>query len=271
VHVDTWLESHGGISPRARLRAAGFTDYAIRASAARRLGAGWLALPSAPGALVRAASSGARLACVSVAEHRGLALLHRPEQPHLHLSRQSSRMVIGARVHRSRPIVATGPGELVESVPDMLEHVAECLPRLEALIVWESAAQQRLITPATARRIEWPRRAARELAAAMSADSESILESIAFHRLLDAGIMARQQVPLLGHDVDLLIGDHLVVQLDGHEFHSSRADRARDLQHDARLMLEGFTVLRFDYDAVVHDWPRVLATIRLAVAQRRHG
>jgi very-short-patch-repair endonuclease len=46
-----------------------------------------------------------------------------------------------------------------------------------------------------------------------------------------AGPAVRQQAKIAGCVVDLLIGERLVVQLDGDEFHSTSADRTRDLAH----------------------------------------
>jgi very-short-patch-repair endonuclease/predicted transcriptional regulator of viral defense system len=55
--------------------------------------------------------------------------------------------------------------------------------------------------------------------------------------------------PLGGYEVDLIWRDQrLVVEVDGHPFHSSRPDRRRDLARDARLVELGFTVLRLDAD-----------------------
>lgn len=73
-----------------------------------------------------------------------------------------------------------------------------------------------------------------------------------------------------GHPVDFLIGDRLVVQLDGFEHHSSPAARRRDMDADARLTLLGYTVLRFDYQQVMFEWERVEAVLATAMAQQVH-
>ncbi len=138
----------------------------------------------------------------------------------------------------------------------MLEHVAECLPELEALIVWESAIRHRLVTLPELRRIAWPRLAAARLARVASAESDSLLETIAFHRLLALRIPVRQQVHLRGHRVDLLLGRRLVVQVDGFRFHTA-AQRRRDIEHDGLLGLDGYTVLRFAYGDIVDRWDHV--------------
>ena len=83
------------------------------------------------------------------------------------------------------------------------------------------------------------------------------------------GVHAVQQVPLLGHEVDLLIGQRLVIQLDGFAYHQA-AQRRADIAHDRRLRLAGYTVLRFDYIEVMDRWPLVERQILAAVAQNLH-
>ncbi|HKT56027.1 MAG TPA: DUF559 domain-containing protein, partial [Microbacterium sp.] len=79
----------------------------------------------------------------------------------------------------------------------------------------------------------------------------------------------RQQVRIDGRPVDALIGDALIAQLDGFAFHQA-ADRRRDIRADARLVLRGYTVLRFDYQQVFFDPGYVVETIQLAIAQQLH-
>ena len=60
-----------------------------------------------------------------------------------------------------------------------------------------------------------------------------------------------------------------MVQLDGFAHHRG-ADRRRDLRADARLVLRGYTVLRFDFVQVLFHPDEVVATIALAMAQGLH-
>ena len=99
--------------------------------------------------------------------------------------------------------------------------------------------------------------------------SDSGLETLFIARLRGLPLRVRQQVRIDGHPVDALIGERLVVQLDGFAHH--RADeRRRDLRADARLALRGYTVLRFDYQQVLFDWPFVEGAVLTAVAQGLH-
>jgi len=74
----------------------------------------------------------------------------------------------------------------------------------------------------------------------------------------------------LGEAIDGVIGDCLLIQLDGFAFHSAAGDRRRDLEADARLALRGYTVLRFDFYQVFFRWEYVLDTIATAIAQGLH-
>jgi len=83
-------------------------------------------------------------------------------------------------------------------------------------------------------------------------------------------IPIRQQIYVAGRPVDLLIGERLVVQIDGYKHHSSSAQRTKDVALDAELVLRGYTVLRFTYAQVVHDWDFVERTIARAIATGAH-
>ena len=138
--------------------------------------------------------------------HGGIALLRTPTETHLWAPGHSSAAAgPDVRWHRGRLLGPRIRHALVVSEVDALAHVAECLPRMEALIVWESALRQRRASLTGLHRVAWAGRRARRLAA--------------------------------------------------------------DLRHDARLMLEGYRVLRFSYDDIVHHWDRTVRIILAAIAQ----
>lgn len=173
-------------------------------------------------------------------------------------------------MHWTKPVAPASAHSLRESIEDALAHIAVCLPPEAARVVWESAIRTESLSLDALRRIRWTTRAAARLADAVSDLSDSGLESIFLVRLSPWGVPIRQQTILAGRPVDFLIGRSLVVQVDGHEFHSTAADRARDAQHDAELRLRGYTVLRFTYAQVVHDWPTVARTVARAVGAGLH-
>lgn len=99
---------------------------------------------------------------------------------------------------------------------------------------------------------------------------DSGLETIA--RMLPRGkrIPHRTQAYIRGVGrVDLLIGDRLVVELDGAEFHMDKTDFAEDRRRGFELVMRGYLVVRLTYDMVVHDWERVRADL-LAIERGEH-
>lgn len=263
-----WIASRGGVVHRTELIAAGIDLGPLRPL---RLNRAWFAIDGAPPALVAAARASGRVACASAAAHVGLALLHPPTGLHLwvpghaNVGRQD-----GVRLHRAEPLVPRRRSDLVPAAADILEHVAVCLPHDEALIVWESACRKGLLTVAQCQRIAWRPVAARRLAQEVRGLSDSLLETLVSVRLRDLGVAHRQQVRILGHAVDFLVGERLVVQVDGYAFHSDARQRREDLEHDARLTLEGYVVIRITYRDVVHTWPATEERLMLALAQGLH-
>ena len=133
-----------------------------------------------------------------------------------------------------------------------------------------AALQAEGLTPAAVRRVRWRTPQARACADRASDQSDSGLETILAVRLTPWGLRMRQQVVLLGRPVDLLIGERLVIQVDGFAHHSTPAQRGKDVAFDAELVLMGYTVLRFTYAQVMHDWPTVERTIARAIAAGAH-
>lgn len=65
--------------------------------------------------------------------------------------------------------------------------------------------------------------------------------------------------------VDLLIGDHHVVECDGETDHSGALDFEADRRRDAELAALGYRVLRFSYRQVVEEWESVELAVRRAL------
>ena len=93
-------------------------------------------------------------------------------------------------------------------------------------------------------------------------------ESIFRTRLRWLRLPITPQVWLLGHRVDFLIGERLVVQIDGG--HHVDAQRTSDIAHDALLKLHGYHVIRISYEQLMNRWHEVQGSILAAIAQRLH-
>lgn len=264
----------GGVAHRNDLTAAGLTQYriveAIRAGAVHAIARSWIALEDADRIAVLAAQLGGRIACTSAARALGLWTLA-DETPHIWVPPKSRHPRIeGVRLHRSIPLAPALRHGGAESLIDVLSHVAVCLPFEAAIATWESAIRKGLILPAALVAIPWRSIAAQTLASAAGVLADSGLESIVVDRLRRMGLVVRQQVRLFGHPVDILIGERLVIQLDGFSFHSKPSDRDRDNRHDARLRAAGYHIIRIGYAEVVAGWAAIEAEIVLAIAQRAH-
>lgn len=270
VDARQWLASHGGIAHRRDLARAGFDARRIRLAGLTSIGRQWVATEDAPALLRRAAEHGSPLTCITAATHLGIDVLE-PET-RLHLWRPAHHNARGtgdARIHRAA-LLGEHADRLVVPVLDLMAHAATCLPTREALVVWESALFRGRVSPRAVSTTAWRSRAARRLAGMASPLSESPLES-ALHLLLhELGLPFRQQVPLLGHRVDFLIGERLVIQTDGYEYHRDARQRRADIAHDALLQLHDMTPLRFDFVQVVRRTDATAATILAAVGRGLH-
>ncbi len=267
------VRKRGGVALSALLVRSGVKAHAIEKAVAAgsliRARRRWVALPDADTMLVWAASAGVVLSCVTGARRHGLWVLDQGCGTHVAAPPHSGR--IGkwrqTTVHRAAPLVPRAPGLLIDPVENVLALVAACQPYEAALAVWESALNKKIVDPLVLGRLRLSARA-RELLAAANPFADSGLESFVLPRLAWMKVRIVPQVWLYGHRVDFLIGDRLVLQIDGGTHVD--AQRAADIRHDAELMLRGYHIIRVGYDQVVYDWPGVQALIMQAVAQGLH-
>jgi very-short-patch-repair endonuclease len=107
----------------------------------------------------------------------------------------------------------------------------------------------------------------REAAGASESGGESLLR----FELLTRRIRHAQQVLIqrVGR-VDFVIGDGLVIEADGAEFHTDRASFEDDRRRDAILAALGFRVLRFSYTQIRERPDEVWAAIGAALARGDH-
>lgn len=272
--VTDWVAARSGVAHMSQLLAQGYTHRetarAVANGSLARVRRSWLVTPDADPRRVAAAAAGGRVTCLSGAELHGLWV---PDHTDTHiavLSTASRTGGAGVRLHW-----ASGPAPVSRSLNEdplinVLFHVSRCAPRTDALAVWESAIRKKKADPKVLARVAWRSTAARELAELSHHLSDSGLETRFVSGLRSSGVVVRQQVVIDDRRVDGLIGETLVVQLDGFEFHSSATTRRRDIDGDARLMLRGYTVLRFDYRQVFFEWDRVCETVLTAMAQNLH-
>jgi very-short-patch-repair endonuclease len=208
------------------------------------------------------------LACCTAAVRHGLWVLDQ-HVFHVAAPAHAGRIVVasGTRVHRARPLLPRHPESLVDGVVNVLGVVSACLPAEQALAVWDSALNKRLVTLDEMRRYPLSARA-RDLAEEATPLPDSGLETFLIVRLRWLRERLTPQAWILGHRVDLLIGDKLVLQVDGG--HHVGVQREADIRHDTLLTLNGYHVIRVGYRQMVEDWPSVQNLIVQAIAQGLH-
>ncbi|WP_438352993.1 endonuclease domain-containing protein [Microbacterium sp. CJ88] len=266
------VRGQGGVVRRQDLVRAGHSKHLLadlvaqrRLATVRRV---WVALPDADALAVTAARAGVVITCVTQAKRLGLWVLggeelHVAAPPHA----QRPRLHTDAVLHWRAPLITRAPGALGDGIENVLVQVAHCQPREAALAVWESALNKRLVDRAVLGRLTLTAHA-RSLLDECTPFSDSGLETIVVPRLRWMKLRIVPQAWLEGHRVDFLIGDRLVLQIDG-ATHVGR-QRESDVRHDAQLMLRGYHVIRVGYAQVLDDWPGVQQQIMTAVAQGLH-
>lgn len=231
---------------------------------------GWVALPGTAPELLEAARHGVVLSCVTQAKRLGLWVPHglSDAEPHVAAPAHAGKAhLLTGRVHWGRPVIVRTPSAVVDPIENVLALVAMCQPYEDALATWESALAKKMFEPAALSRFDLPVEARRLLDdAALYADSG--LETIVDLRLRWLGLPLRRQAMIAGHRVDLLIGDRLVLQIDGG--HHVGAQRDEDNRHDAQLRLLGYHVIRVGYAQIHFRWHEVQDAVVHAIAQGLH-
>jgi very-short-patch-repair endonuclease len=277
MNLTMLLSQNDGFATREQLRRAGFSNYAIRAALERgalvAYGRDVVARPVVAPAFARAARMGARVACVTAAHAMGLWVLAEDEFHAIPRSRNSRFRQDGlepaATLHWNvEPIEPDRHRVIAESGRNALAHIARCQPLDVATATFDSAVRKGLVT-----REELVELASvhggrfADVVALVTCNADSGLETLTRVRLHWAGVECREQVVIDGHPVDLLIGERLIIQLDGKQHLDDPVQLARDRAQDRRLRRMGYTVLRYSYAEVVFGWEATLAEILSHLAQ----
>lgn len=254
----------------AQLRAKGVSKRQLNSFL--RIRRGVYAAPECCAHTRDAALHGGALACVSAAEHLGIWVLTHSADAHVWLGGHGH-----AYPHPGCACIEHWDGSPTDafglaSVARMLRQILDCRGVEEFFVALESARHLHLITDSG---MAWLRAhtnpAARESIDFARADAESGLESLMRWRLRDLDIEIRCQVEIAGVGrVDLLLGDRLIVEVDGVLGHDGASSRHKDLVRDSNAAAWGYLTLRFDYAMIVHDWPSVEATVRSYVDRGLH-
>jgi very-short-patch-repair endonuclease len=272
----------GGVARTRDLRAAAISPSRIAAACAsgriERVRIGHFADPELPEQVKAALRVGGRAACITVAEaHGGRSLLRHPVHVEvgLHDSRfrrsddATRRHFPHEKPHavlhwtqRSRPGVAV-------PLAAALVQVLGCLELEDAVCVLDSVLRS---NPGVWGKLkEMAPGRAHSVLALVDRTAESPPESVFRVRARAAGLACMPQAPLpWGKRGDFLIGDRLVVEVDGAMFHAGREEFVADRERDALLIAAGYLILHFTYDQVVRRWDEVLTVIRSVMRRGEH-
>jgi len=287
----------GGTCRTRDLRAVGHHPRSIASAVAagsiERARVGHFMEPGLAEAAKRAIRVGGRVACVSAAEVLGLRVLNPSRVLHVEVGAHGSRFR-RARDGRGRILptetreslafhwaVAGAPEGALPDVVDVLAQAIDCLPPLDALCVLDSAREDlpwvghapRLAEAEFMRLLDRISERGRSIALQSSSLSQAIGETVARVRLGEAGIATRPQAPLPGgFFADLLIGDRLIFECEGHAVHGGKDAFERDRERLAFLRGCGYLVVNFSHRQIIDDWASVLSTVRLVMrrAPLRH-
>ena len=275
----TTLEQHlattHGVASTSRLLSLGFTNRALSRAVTKgsvlRVRQGWYALPDVSPDVATAARVGGSLGCVSALRRAGV-WLPADSRIHVSVSQHASRLrTDGASVvHWSRFAHPDAPA--IVPVADALAQAALCLPREFALVALDSALNKKLVTTHELERSfsRLPLKA-RHLLSLCDATSQSGLETLARHRLKRWRMRVRTQMKISGVGrVDVLIGERLVLELDGRGFHDDDTSFEEDRRRDLELHRLGYIVIRLSYRQVMEQWPRAEQVVRALVQRRDH-
>lgn len=263
----------GGLARGVHLQTLGFTrsalSRAVRRGEIERIRDGVFAAGTISPQIRAATAHGGALTCASVLQMLHIWVLSPVIAPHVWLSadrhpHHHDGCVCVSHFYRGdRPPLGT------VSVETALAHFLRCAGDEAFFAAYESALRLRLLTNAARSRLQVMIPASAQwLLDLARADADSGLESILRLRLHLLGIGLDCQVRIRGVGrVDFVVGQRLILEVDGKENHDSSTNRHRDRVRDAAASALGYETLRFDYAQVVHDWPTVQAAIQAALTR----
>lgn len=275
--------AHGGLVTTFELHALGFGRSAIAAAVRSghlwRVRQGWYSAPGVAPVLARAARVGGVATCATALAAAAVWVL---PDPRLHVavppracqlrSPRDSRNRLGNEDVVVHWTLGEQASRLLRDLPESLLDYAGCAP--PELV---AASANSLLREHPEHRVEWhdlrarfPERTQRFLTS-VDGVCESGTEFVFWVRLPRLHERMRRQIwiPGVGR-VDFLIGERLVVEIDGFEHHGDRDAFEVDRQRDAVASAAGFRALRFSHRQVFERWPTVEAAVFAAIARGDH-
>lgn len=278
AHLLRW----GGLATRQQLvDAVGrrSLEKAIRVGSVVQLSPGRYSLPSTDQARRIAHAARGVLCLTSAAIEHGWEVKEVPVRPHVALARgRGLSSSLGATLIAHR--FTLGPDDvsgLATSREATLRHCFRCLPEDEALAIGDSAARageqetlRRVLATAAGPGAPRIRDRARRATPLAANPFESVLRCLC-ERVPGLSVTPQVLIDSVAPEAtpDLVDRDlRIVIEADSFEWHGGRAALRRDARRYNALVADGWLVLRFCWEDVMHEQPSVTATVSRVVALR---
>lgn len=273
MSMDAGTDDHGIITRMAAVRWVGrrSVERLIANGDLLPVSRGRVAVRGIAPSILAAARSRGTLTCLSALKLHDVWTL---DDSRIHVNRargMRDRYALPAAMCDCRGKLV-GQVTMLEPVDVALSAVLACHDREDGIVALDSIIRAGLLTTDELERIA-ARHGSGALRLLSRADGcvESPLESVLRFRLLMLGVRVRTQVgiPGLGR-VDLLLGESLIIEADGYQFHSGKDSFRDDRRRDREALRQGFQCIRVTWADVFQDWDAVLPVLLEIVRTRRH-
>lgn len=283
--IEASIRGRGGLAATFELYGDGFTRGDLRRAIGHRtitrVRQGWYAMPGLRPELTQAARVGGSLTCLSGVGLHGAwryptGLLHISVAPNSCRLREPTNKTERLRENASvqvhwRESEPSG-GRLLRAPLDCLADLIRCQPAEVVMTAVDSAIYNGIV-----RVDQWygvlsdAPAETRKLMPEPEPRCESGTETLTRIRLTPFNLPMRpqEQIPGVGR-VDFLIGERLVIEVDGAKYHTDPARFEADRRRDAVLSRLNYRVLRFSYQQVMYRWKEVEDAILAAVIRGDH-
>lgn len=256
---------------RSELQARGLgsreIERALRDGLLVRLRRGWYGTPDLAPALAHATRIGGRLSCISALESHG-AWVVRPALTHVRVGTGIAvPRRVDARLHWTHERARPG----IDSPEVALAVAVSCIDRETLVAAVDSLLQRGILSASEVDQILLSTPRGRAVRALVDGAAESGIESLLRLRLRAHRIRLRSQVTITGVGrVDLLVGERLVVEVDGYAWHGDPSRFENDRRRDRELLRRGYLVMRASYRQVIDELDGLVEAILDVVRRREH-
>ncbi|MET4582723.1 very-short-patch-repair endonuclease [Conyzicola nivalis] len=281
------IRRRGGLAATFELYGDGHTRAGLSAAAASgliiRVRQGWYSTPDIHPLFLEAARVGGRLTCLSALDVQGYWSYPTPDL-HVAVARNSCRLR-SRRSKTTRLVELQHPQTTVhwrDGGDDGSRFTLSPIASVADLIVCQpdeviAAVAGSVLHKSPGLAGQWSQlvlhapASIRGLLASIDGVCESGTESLFLFRISPLGIPIRRQVVIASVGrVDFQIGERLIVEVDGAEYHTDPVKFEADRRRDAVLSRLGYRVLRFSYRQVMFAWAEVEAAVFAAVLRGDH-